>query len=198
MNKLEVDCLHCTLVQVLFPVKASWFSSHWASVNTILQSSLMQSLGSPTSAFGYGFPIGQQCLMYRRTSPITQEINWWNTQVWCCHLSPTDGHPGLISPFLHLSTDMWDPERSMMLTCELESIQALCYAVCWAWGNGSLTSGLGMWTLQTNSNLEESLGKQSKALFCLTFSLSNFVIPGFLYTAFKDRYLGVVQEEVSY
>lgn len=47
----------------------------------------------------------------------------------------------------------------MMWTCGSESTLAQCYVACWACGSGSLMSGLGMWTLQTNSNLEESPGK---------------------------------------
>lgn len=51
----------------------------------------------------------------------------------------------------------------MMLTCGSESTPARCCVACWAFGSGSLTSGLGMWTSRTNSNPEESLGKPERS-----------------------------------
>lgn len=51
----------------------------------------------------------------------------------------------------------------MTLTCESESTPAQCCVVCWAFGSGSLTSGLGTWTLRINLNLEESLGKPEQS-----------------------------------
>lgn len=51
----------------------------------------------------------------------------------------------------------------MTLTCGSESTPARCCVACWAFGSGSLTSGLGTWTSRTNSNPEESLGKPERS-----------------------------------
>lgn len=74
-------------------------------------------------------------------------------------------HSGLMHMSLHspMSTGMYGQGQSMMLTWGSEFTQAQCYVAFWDYGSGSLMSGLGMWTLQTNLNLEESRGKPKQS-----------------------------------
>lgn len=87
-------------------------------------------------------------------------------------------HSGLmcVSLYSSMSTGMCGQGRSMTLTCALESTQAPCCVACWAFGSGSLMSGLGTWTLRTNLNLEASPGKPEQSPLLLSLRLVNITV----------------------
>lgn len=64
----------------------------------------------------------------------------------------------------------------MTLTCALESTRAPCCVACWAFGSGSLMSGLGTWTLRTNLSLEASRGKPEQRPLLLSLRLVKITI----------------------